>query len=112
VITTGRELHDDPFFFEGCLRLRESGEGINDLIEVPALKRMLPPVAGAAVVELGRGAGTLPSCSAELVASSLDLRYVADHQDLTRRVARWPRRHPLLGLGARRRPVDPPDGGV
>lgn len=57
--TAGRDLYDDPRFFEGYHRLRTSGEGINELIEIPALYRMLAPVAGASIVELGCGAGAL-----------------------------------------------------
>ncbi|MDP4500597.1 class I SAM-dependent methyltransferase [Nonomuraea turcica] len=59
MITAGRDLYDDPRFFEGYRRLRDSGAGINDAIEIPAMSRMLPPVAGAAIVDLGCGAGAL-----------------------------------------------------
>jgi SAM-dependent methyltransferase len=59
VITPGRDLYDDPRFFEDYRRLRDSGSGINDTIEIPAMNRMLPRVAGAAVVDLGCGAGAL-----------------------------------------------------
>ncbi|MET8144602.1 methyltransferase domain-containing protein [Sphaerisporangium sp. NPDC005288] len=59
MITAGRDLYDDPRFFEGYRRLRNCGAGINDAIEIPAMSRMLPPVAGAAVIDLGCGAGTL-----------------------------------------------------
>lgn len=57
--TAGRDLYDDPRFFDGYLRLRQSGSGLNDLIEIPALHRMLPSVAGASVVDMGCGAGEL-----------------------------------------------------
>ncbi|MEU4695697.1 class I SAM-dependent methyltransferase [Nonomuraea dietziae] len=59
MITAGRDLYDDPRFFEGYRRLRNAESGINDAIEIPAMNRMLPRVAGTAVVDLGCGAGGL-----------------------------------------------------
>ncbi|WP_431929740.1 class I SAM-dependent methyltransferase [Nonomuraea jabiensis] len=59
MIAAGRDLYDDPRFFEGYRRLRDSGAGINDAVEIPAMSRMLPPVAGATVVDLGCGTGGL-----------------------------------------------------
>ncbi|WP_327356616.1 class I SAM-dependent methyltransferase [Streptomyces sp. NBC_01304] len=56
---SGRDLYDDPRFFEGYHRLRQTGTGINDAIEIPALARLLPPVEGASVIDLGCGAGAL-----------------------------------------------------
>jgi SAM-dependent methyltransferase len=58
-VIAGRDLYDDHRFHDGYRLLRESGAGINDAVEIPALSRMLPPVAGAAVVDLGCGAGAL-----------------------------------------------------
>ncbi|WP_433176246.1 class I SAM-dependent methyltransferase [Actinoallomurus sp. CA-150999] len=55
----GRDLYDDPRFFEGYRRLRTSGTALNDAIEVPAMARLLPPVAGLSVVDLGCGTGAL-----------------------------------------------------
>ncbi|GLY84314.1 class I SAM-dependent methyltransferase [Actinoallomurus iriomotensis] len=55
----GRDLYDDPRFFDGYRRLRASGRAINDAVEIPGLARLLPPVTGAQVVDLGCGTGTL-----------------------------------------------------
>jgi ubiquinone/menaquinone biosynthesis C-methylase UbiE len=59
VTTAGRDLYDDPRFLGGYRRLRQSGAGINDAIEIPAMSRLLPPVTGAAVLDLGCGTGAL-----------------------------------------------------
>jgi SAM-dependent methyltransferase len=55
----GRDLYDDPRFFAGYRRLRESGAGLNDAVEIPALARLLPAVQRASVLDLGCGTGTL-----------------------------------------------------
>ena len=67
--TAGRDLYDHPGFFAGYRRLRDAGQGINELLEIPALDRMLPPVAGASVIELGCGAGALARNLAEAGAA-------------------------------------------
>lgn len=55
----GRDLYDDPRFHDGYRRLRASGRAINDAVEIPGLARLLPPVTGARVIDLGCGTGTL-----------------------------------------------------
>ncbi|MFJ6674815.1 class I SAM-dependent methyltransferase [Actinosynnema sp. NPDC091369] len=55
----GRDLYDDARFFAGYRALRDSGIALNDAVEIPALERVLPPVVGASVVDLGCGAGEL-----------------------------------------------------
>jgi ubiquinone/menaquinone biosynthesis C-methylase UbiE len=55
----GRILYDDPAFFAGYQHLRTTGAGLNEELEQPALARLLLPVAGTSVVELGCGDGTL-----------------------------------------------------
>jgi SAM-dependent methyltransferase len=56
---SGSDLYDDPSFFAQYQRLRAAHAGLNDELEQPALARMLPPMAGASVVELGCGDGAL-----------------------------------------------------
>jgi ubiquinone/menaquinone biosynthesis C-methylase UbiE len=55
----GRDLYDDPSFFAQYQRMRADRTGLNDELEQPALARMLRPVHGASVVELGCGDGAL-----------------------------------------------------
>lgn len=52
-------LYDDPIFFEGYRRLRESGDSLNEVLELPALLDALPDVAGLDVLDLGCGFGGL-----------------------------------------------------
>ena len=70
-MTTGRDLYDDPRFFEGYHWLRESGAGINDTIEIPSMNRLLPSVEGATVVDLGCGVGALARRLAEAGAAQV-----------------------------------------
>jgi ubiquinone/menaquinone biosynthesis C-methylase UbiE len=55
----GRDLYDDPAFFDRYQRLRAARAGLNDELEQPALARLLPPLRGARVIELGCGDGAL-----------------------------------------------------
>ena len=57
--TAGRDLYDDARFFAGYRRIRDDSAGLNDAVEIPAVRRLLPPVTGAAVVDLGCGTGAL-----------------------------------------------------
>ena len=55
----GRPLYDDPAFFRRYQRMRARGGGLNEELEQPAVIRMLPPVGGADVLEIGCGDGQL-----------------------------------------------------
>jgi SAM-dependent methyltransferase len=55
----GRYLYDDPAFFGRYQRMRQQGAGLNEELEQPALTRLLPPVAGADVLDVGCGDGRL-----------------------------------------------------
>lgn len=55
----GSDLYDDPFFFVKYRQLRDACAGLNEDLEQPALASMIPAVAGASVIELGCGDGTL-----------------------------------------------------
>jgi SAM-dependent methyltransferase len=55
----GRDLYDDPAFFGRYQRLRADCAGLNEELEQPALARLLPPVRGARVIDLGCGDGAL-----------------------------------------------------
>lgn len=52
-------LYDDQAFFERYQDLRQRGGGLNEDLERPALARLLPPVAGAEVLDIGCGDGAL-----------------------------------------------------
>jgi SAM-dependent methyltransferase len=53
-----QNIYDDPDFFAGYARLRQTGTGLNDVLEQPALWSMLPPsMAGLRVLDLGCGFG-------------------------------------------------------
>lgn len=58
-------LYDDPVFFEGYRALRESGDSLNEVLELPALLGALPDPHGAEVLDLGCGFGGL---ARELIA--------------------------------------------
>lgn len=52
-----KPLFDDETFFAGYRALRQKGGSYNDLIEQPAMAALLPPLEGAAVLDLGCGCG-------------------------------------------------------
>lgn len=52
-----QNIYDDPTFFAGYRHLRETGTGLNDVLEQPALRKLLPDLAGKQVLELGCGMG-------------------------------------------------------
>jgi ubiquinone/menaquinone biosynthesis C-methylase UbiE len=53
----GAQLYDDPVFFAGYSALRASGSGLNDVLEQPALRRLLPSLAALRLLDLGCGMG-------------------------------------------------------
>jgi SAM-dependent methyltransferase len=52
-----QNIYDDPRFFEGYRDLRDAGRGLNDALEQPALRALLPPITGLDVLDLGCGDG-------------------------------------------------------
>jgi SAM-dependent methyltransferase len=56
-VTPGSGLYDDPSFFTQYQLMRTARAGLNDELEQPALARLLSPVHGASVIELGCGDG-------------------------------------------------------
>jgi ubiquinone/menaquinone biosynthesis C-methylase UbiE len=53
-----QNIYDDPRFFEGYRELRDAGRGLNDALEQPALRALLPPLSGLDVLDLGCGEGS------------------------------------------------------
>ena len=52
-----QHIYDDPTFFEGYSRLPRSLDGLAGAGEWPRLQRLLPPMDGARVIDLGCGFG-------------------------------------------------------
>lgn len=52
-----QNIYDDPRFFEGYRRLRDSDSGLNGTVEDPAFLSVLPSLQGRAVLDLGSGFG-------------------------------------------------------
>lgn len=52
-----QNIYDDPDFFAGYAELRRSRSGLNEAIEQPALQRLLPPLEGLDILDIGCGFG-------------------------------------------------------
>ena len=63
-----QNIYDNPAFFEGYARLPRSVDGLNGAPEWPALKSMLPALAGKSVIDLGCGYGWFCRAARELGA--------------------------------------------
>jgi len=83
-----QNIYDDPRFFEGYRDLRDRGRGLNMVLEQPAVRVLLPPLAGLEILDLGCGEGTFGRWCLEQGAASVV------GVDLSQR---------MLALGAERR---------
>src|ERR1700759_1442665 len=88
----GSDLYDDPSFFSRYQRMRAASAGLNDELERPALTRLLLPVHGASVVELGCGDGAMARHLA--AAGARDVLAVDSAQRMLALAARQP--HPRV----------------
>lgn len=52
-----QNIYDNETFFSGYRALRQNDTGLNGALEVPALRRCLPPLSGLNVLDLGCGFG-------------------------------------------------------
>ena len=52
-----QNIFDDETFFAGYRKLRESDTNSNDLLEQPAMRKLLPDLADKTVLDLGCGYG-------------------------------------------------------
>ncbi|HDU8582599.1 TPA: methyltransferase domain-containing protein [Morganella morganii] len=50
-------VYDDPVFFENYRRLRQNDTGLNGILEIPALRALLPCLKHKQVLDLGSGFG-------------------------------------------------------
>jgi SAM-dependent methyltransferase len=62
---TIQNIYDDPEFFAGYKHLRDTRSGLNEVLEQPALRALLPELGGLAVLELGCGMGAFARYCAE-----------------------------------------------
>jgi len=68
---TPQNIYDDPDFFAGYHALRTNDTGLNGAIEVPAMRRLLPDLGGADVLDLGCGFGDFARLARERGAASV-----------------------------------------
>ena len=66
-----QNVYDNPEFFDGYSRLLRSRQGLDGMPEWPALRAMLPPLAGLRVVDLGCGFGWFCRWASEAGASEV-----------------------------------------
>ena len=66
-----QNVYDNPEFFAGYSRLLRSRQGLDGMPEWPALRAMLPPLAGLRVVDLGCGFGWFCRWASEAGASEV-----------------------------------------
>ena len=67
-----QNIYDNPEFFAGYDHLRETGAGINEALEQPAIRSLLPDVRGMRVLDMGCGAGEMCRLLIEKGAKSRD----------------------------------------
>jgi ubiquinone/menaquinone biosynthesis C-methylase UbiE len=57
-MSSAQNIYDDPSFFEGYEKLRRTAMGLNEVLEQPALRSMLPKsLKGMRILDLGCGFG-------------------------------------------------------
>lgn len=57
-MSSAQNTYDDPLFFEGFDKLRRTAAGLNEVVEQPALRSMLPEsLEGLRILDLGCGFG-------------------------------------------------------
>jgi len=52
-----QNIYDNPQFFKGYIKLRETNNGLNDILEQPVLRTLLPRLEGLKVLDIGCGMG-------------------------------------------------------
>jgi SAM-dependent methyltransferase len=54
-----QNIYDNPDFFARYQAMRQAQTGLNEVLEHPAMRSLLPPIAGLRVLEFGCGTGEL-----------------------------------------------------
>jgi SAM-dependent methyltransferase len=52
-----QNIYDNPIFHQSYINLREKGKGLNDVLEIPAFRSLLPNLHNKKVLDLGCGFG-------------------------------------------------------
>ena len=66
-----KNVYDNPSFFQQYQELRAQQINANNLIEIPIMKSMLPPLKGKTILDLGCGAGNMDKYFLENGAKSV-----------------------------------------
>lgn len=66
-----QNIYDVPDFYEGYKNMREAGSGLNDCLEQPAFRKMVPDLTGKDILDLGCGMGHLANWCADGGAKSI-----------------------------------------
>jgi SAM-dependent methyltransferase len=80
-----QNIYDDPEFFAGYSQLSRSVEGLAGAGEWPRLQLLLPPLAGARVIDLGCGFGWF--CRWAREAGAVDVLGIDVSENMLRRAA-------------------------
>lgn len=105
-----QNVYDDPRFYAGYAELRRSGTGLNEVLEQPALHRLLPPsLRGLRILDLGCGFGDFARAArahgaASVVGIDASERMLAEAHARTDDPAITFRQIPIEALA----PEDPP----
>lgn len=66
-----QNIYDDPKFFQCYKKLRDTESGLNQAIEIPAMRSLLPGLDGLDILDLGCGFGTFARYAVQHGASSV-----------------------------------------
>ncbi len=66
-----QNIYDDPRFFEGYSQLRRHESGLNAAVDQPAMRSLMPSLAGKRVLDLGCGFGKMCRYAIERGAASV-----------------------------------------
>lgn len=95
-----QNIYDNAGFFAGYMQMRRDGTGLNDVLEQPALRSLLPSLGGLRILDVGCGFGDF-------------CRFAADHGaadvlgiDPSERMIGEAQRRPVAGVRYVRVPIE------